>query len=320
MTDLETGETICIGSFSTSTGIPSTLSFRLTAVQGFGGGEDPHFTVLSKDEKVVGLTYTPKAKEEGFYNIFTNKQFQWNSFWKFYEDIPYTLSANQFITEMSFVIKHPEFYFVKEENKQKSRNKLSFGKFVLKRVAVPEDQRRSAELIVKVKCDQEKQKYVVLDVLSNSLYDSYSVSQNVSAVPYKKMKKFYLFGEEFPLYYFQKPTDWSILISTPYAKIKLRATYLDLLNKKSLNAKQRRQAEKFPKYSWPFMDFTVGVEESKEMKQSHGLLGQTMRPNCPYKMPVGKEDCVECFVEGKVEDYKIADANPFGTKFKFNQF
>lgn len=51
---------------------------------------------------------------------------------------------------------------------------------------------------------------------------------------------------------------------------------------------------------------------------AHGLIGQTARPEVPYKTP--RKECFECFVRGSMEDYRVLSGDLFGTDFKYNLF
>lgn len=72
-------------------------------------------------------------------------------------------------------------------------------------------------------------------------------------------------------------------------------------------------------HALPYLDVKVDTLLPQLVRTAHGLLGQSARPNVPYKTPVHKE-CFACFVEGSMEDYRIQSGDLFGADFKHNLF
>lgn len=73
-----------------------------------------------------------------------------------------------------------------------------------------------------------------------------------------------------------------------------------------------------------YLDSSVRLGDSEKIRHAHGILGQTARTTVPYRLPTAQEKsrkllgCVECYVEGKVGDYIVA--NLWSSDFKYNEY
>lgn len=132
-------------------------------------------------------------------------------------------------------------------------------------------------------------------------------------IPLIAGQKHFLFGEEHPGYFVVAVNRWKARLETPEIRVLSGAYYLDLA-KRGL----KREAAKHPKFKWNYLNTKIYVEDDAVDRDSHGLLGQTLRPECPYKAP--HKECIECFVKGKLSDYRLDDDKVFGTGFRYNKF
>jgi hypothetical protein len=257
---------------------------------------DPHFSPLSENQTISAMRYTPKSDRDGVYNIFSNKFVQWNSQWTIYNDMP-AYHLPQFSTQEGFVFKHPSF------TNQQAKN---------------EGHVDSVELLFKLDTGAES-RWLITNVETRTILKGDKNSSPLVAVPFVDAhKKFFFFGEEYPNYYVHMPNRWDAVLVTPFLTVSLQGTFMDLHHKHGLTGKQKRELSHFPKYQWPFYNAAVTVDDAPGMKDSHGLLGQTLRPECPYSEP--RDGCVPCFVKGEIEDYRIQNNDIFGNQFKFNKF
>lgn len=68
----------------------------------------------------------------------------------------------------------------------------------------------------------------------------------------------------------------------------------------------------------PYLNLKEEALLPEVLQNAHGLIGQSARPEVPYKTP--RKECFECFVQGTMEDYRIQSGDLFGMDFKYNLF
>lgn len=149
----------------------------------------------------------------------------------------------------------------------------------------------------------------------NSKFYDGTLSVKVNGVPLQKGEKFYFFGSQYPDFYVIKYTSRHVAISSDLFYLKY---HLQFISDNFLHdpAKMKRELDGRPTARWPFFNSRILTFDG--MEGAHGILGQTARDTSPYKPAY--TDCFECFVEGKLSDYRIEGDDLFGTNFKYNLF
>lgn len=119
---------------------------------------------------------------------------------------------------------------------------------------------------------------------------------------------------------------WSLRVRVDNADVTQTTTHTQLFT-----TEQRSASEVIVEFAMLRVDITLKFahglpylnlkEEAllpEVLQTAHGLIGQSARPEVPYKTP--RKECFECFVKGTMEDYLVQSGDLFGTDFQYNLF